>query len=84
MHDLLEDVNFNLSSEDYNDFTKKTYMLLEPMHKLIQYLFKNTNEIIGNPQQFELLKLNDKLDIIIPLLNIIKLILYVLIKNEVL
>jgi len=84
MNDLLEDVNFNLSYDEYNDFTKKTYMLLEPMHKLIQYLFKNTTEIINNPQQYELIKLNNKLDIIIPLLNIIKLILYVLIKNEVL
>ena len=82
--DLLEDVNFNLSYKDYEDFTKKSYILLEPMHTLIQYVYRNSNDYIANPIRIEQMNLNDKIDIVIPLMNIVKFIIYILIKNEVL
>ena len=82
--DLLEDVNFNLSYEDYGDFTKKSYILLQPMHTLIRYVYRNSNDYIANPIRIEQMNLNDKIDIVIPLMNIVKFIIYILIKNEVL
>ena len=77
-----ETVNFTKSEEEYNKYTKNSKKLVRPIHNLVTYLLSSMENYIKDVNGFVKLTVNDRMDIMIPFMNIIQFLLYILVKND--
>lgn len=78
-----ETVNFNKSEEEeYNKYTENSKKLVRPIHNLVTYLLSSMENYIKDVNEFVKLTVNDRMDMMIPFMNIIQFLLYILVKND--
>ena len=75
-------VDFSKKSDEYKDYTSNSRKLVKPLHKLVNYLLSATEKYVKDADAFLKLNINGRMDIMIPFMNIIQFILYILVKNE--
>jgi hypothetical protein len=77
-----ENVDFSKKSDEYKDYSENSRKLVKPLHKLVNNLLSVTEKYVKDVDSFLTLNVNDRIDIMIPFMNIIQFILYILVKND--
>ena len=77
-----ESVNFSKNEPEHKKYTSSSKKLVRPIYELVTYLLSSMENYIKDVNEFVKLSVNDRMDIMIPFMNIIQFILYILVKNE--
>lgn len=77
-----ESVNFSKNEPEHKKYTYSSKKLVRPIYELITYLLSSMENYIKDVNNFVKLTVNDRMDIIIPFMNIIQFSLYILVKND--
>ena len=68
--------------EEYETYTINSKKLINPLQDLVTYLLSSMDNYIKDVNEFVKLNVNDRMKIMIPFMNIIQFLLYILVKND--
>ena len=68
--------------EEYETYTINSKKLIHPLQDLVKYLLSSMDNYIKDVNEFIKLNVNDRMDMMIPFMNIIQFLLYILVKND--